>query len=183
MAWVYIEDLGKHVGAEVTLRGWLYNRRSSGKVHFLLIRDGTGICQCVASINDLGAEAFAVADHLGQETSLEVSGIVREDKRAPGGRELPIACGVTEEVDPCAPAANRQRRKWRRVRGTPPTPGRSWRGCATMRAQSRQITVATCLWTRPSRPDFEKGGGLWRRSQRAGEGADRVGGVDQRAGA
>ncbi len=90
MSWVYIENLGDHIGAEVTLRGWLYNRRSSGKVHFLLIRDGTGLCQCVASINDLGAEAFAAADHLGQETSLEVTGLVREDKRAPGGRELTI---------------------------------------------------------------------------------------------
>ncbi len=90
MPWVYIEDLGGHIGAEVTLKGWLYNRRSSGKVHFLLIRDGTGVCQCVASVNDLGAEAFASADHLGQETSLEVTGVVREDKRAPGGRELTI---------------------------------------------------------------------------------------------
>ncbi|MGA2411514.1 MAG: asparagine--tRNA ligase [Candidatus Binataceae bacterium] len=90
MACVYIEDLGGHSGEEVTLRGWLYNRRSSGKVHFLLIRDGTGVCQCVASINDLGPEAFAAADHLGQETSLQVTGTVREDKRAPGGRELTI---------------------------------------------------------------------------------------------
>jgi asparaginyl-tRNA synthetase len=90
MAWVYIDELGGHIGAEVTLRGWLYNRRSSGKVHFLLIRDGTGICQCVAAVNDLGAEAFAAADHLGQETSLEVTGTVRADKRAPGGRELTI---------------------------------------------------------------------------------------------
>ena len=90
MAWVYIEDLGRHIGEEVTLKGWLYNRRSSGKVHFLLIRDGTGLCQCVASRADIGAEAFAEADHLGQETSIEVSGTVREDKRAPGGLELII---------------------------------------------------------------------------------------------
>ena len=90
MSWVYIEDLGGHIGEEVTLKGWLYNRRSSGKVHFLLIRDGTGVCQCVASVNDLGAEAFAAADHLGQETSLEVTGVVREDRRAPGGRELTV---------------------------------------------------------------------------------------------
>jgi asparaginyl-tRNA synthetase len=90
MAWVYIEDLGGHIGEEVTLKGWLYNRRSSGKVHFLLIRDGTGICQCVASQAEIGAEAFAEADHLGQETSIEVRGPVREDKRAPGGRELTI---------------------------------------------------------------------------------------------
>jgi len=90
MAWAYIDELGRHIGEEVTLRGWLYNRRSSGKVHFLLVRDGSGICQCVASVADLGAEAFAQADHLAQETSLEVTGIVREDKRAPGGRELTV---------------------------------------------------------------------------------------------
>jgi asparaginyl-tRNA synthetase len=90
MAWAYIDELGRYIGEEVTLRGWLYNRRSSGKVHFLLIRDGAGICQCVASLADLGAEAFAQADHLGQETSIEVTGVVREDKRAPGGRELTV---------------------------------------------------------------------------------------------
>ncbi len=87
---VYIEDLKRHLGREVTLRGWLYNRRSSGKVHFLLIRDGTGLCQCVASKADLGDEAFAAADHLGQESSLEVTGVAREDKRAPGGIELTL---------------------------------------------------------------------------------------------
>jgi len=90
MTWVYIEDLPRHAGQEVTLRGWLYNRRSSGKVHFLLVRDGTGVCQCVASLADVGADAFAAADHLGQETSLEVTGAVRADKRAPGGFELSV---------------------------------------------------------------------------------------------
>jgi len=90
MAWTYIAQLGEHRGLEVTLRGWLYNRRSSGKIHFLLLRDGTGLCQCVASRADLGAESFAAADHLGQETSLEVTGTVREDKRAPGGFELSV---------------------------------------------------------------------------------------------
>ncbi len=85
---VYVDELSRHVGEEVTLCGWLYNRRSSGKIHFLQLRDGTGICQCVATLNDLGPEAFAAADHLGQETSLEVTGVVREDKRAPGGYEL-----------------------------------------------------------------------------------------------
>lgn len=90
MTWVYIEELGRHLGEEITLKGWLYNRRSSGKVHFLLIRDGTGVCQCVASRADIGGEAFEQADHLGHETSIEVTGVVREDKRAPGGRELTI---------------------------------------------------------------------------------------------
>jgi len=99
MGWVYIEDLGSHVGEEVTLRGWLYNRRSSGKVHFLLVRDGTGICQCVASLSDVGPEAFAQADHLGQETSLEITGVVREDKRAAGDREL-----IAKSFKVCTPA-------------------------------------------------------------------------------
>jgi len=90
MARAFIEELSRHVGAEITLCGWLNNRRSSGKIHFLQIRDGTGICQCVATLNDLGAEAFAAADHLGQETSIEVTGTAREDKRAPGGYELTV---------------------------------------------------------------------------------------------
>ena len=90
MAWVYIDELWRHVGEEVTLRGWLYNRRSSGKIHFLLVRDGTGLCQCVASLADIGAQQFAAADHLAQETSLEVSGMVRADQRAPGGYELSL---------------------------------------------------------------------------------------------
>jgi len=90
MARVYIEELSKHAGDEVTLKGWLAGKRSSGKIHFLQVRDGTGVCQCVASLADLGAENFAAADHMGQETSLEVSGIVREDKRAPGGFELTL---------------------------------------------------------------------------------------------
>ncbi|HYL59264.1 MAG TPA: asparagine--tRNA ligase [Candidatus Acidoferrales bacterium] len=90
MARVYIEELSRHAGEEVTLLGWLANKRSSGKIHFLQVRDGTGVCQCVASIADLGAENFAAADHMGQETSLELSGVVRADSRAPGGYELTI---------------------------------------------------------------------------------------------
>ncbi len=90
MSRVYIEELSRHAGREVTLAGWLCNRRSSGKIHFLQLRDGTGICQCVAALNDLGPERFAAADHLGQETSMEVTGVVREDRRAPGGHELAL---------------------------------------------------------------------------------------------
>ncbi len=90
MARVYIEQLSHHAGNEVTLKGWLAGKRSSGKIHFLQVRDGTGVCQCVASLADLGADRFATADHMGQETSLEVTGIVREDQRAPGGFELTL---------------------------------------------------------------------------------------------
>jgi asparaginyl-tRNA synthetase len=90
MARVYIEELSHHVGSRVTLKGWLAGKRSSGKIHFLQVRDGTGVCQCVASLADLGAEHFAAADHMGQETSLEATGMVREDKRAPGGYEVTL---------------------------------------------------------------------------------------------
>ena len=88
---VTIEGLGGHVGETVTLRGWLASRRSSGKVHFLQVRDGTGTVQCVMGKNDVAADVFARADHLPQETSLEVTGEVRADKRAPLGVELGVA--------------------------------------------------------------------------------------------
>ena len=74
---VKIDQLGGCVGERVTLEGWLYNKRSSGKLHFLEIRDGSGICQCVVFKGDVSAELFAAADHLAQETSLRVSGVVR----------------------------------------------------------------------------------------------------------
>jgi asparaginyl-tRNA synthetase len=87
---VYIEDIAGHAGSAVTLRGWLHNRRSSGKIHFLTLRDGTGFIQCVMSKKAVGDEAFAQADHLSQETSLQITGTVREDSRAPGGYELDV---------------------------------------------------------------------------------------------
>jgi asparaginyl-tRNA synthetase len=90
MSYVYIEDVGKHEGQEVTLRGWLYNKRSSGKLHFLQVRDGTGILQCVVFKKDVPAEQFELTDHLTQETSLLVTGIVRADTRAPLGYELGV---------------------------------------------------------------------------------------------
>ena len=92
MSYAYIEDIGKHEGGEVTLRGWLYNKRSSGKLHFLLVRDGTGILQCVVFKKDVPPEQFELAEHLTQETSLMVTGVVRADTRAPLGYEL----GVTQ---------------------------------------------------------------------------------------
>ena len=85
---VYIERIGDYVGQTVTLKGWLVNRRSSGKIHFLLMRDGTGFIQVVMGRNDVGDETFARADHLGQESALAVTGVVRADPRAKGGYEL-----------------------------------------------------------------------------------------------
>ena len=86
-----IADIASFDGQQVTLRGWLHNRRSSGKLHFLIVRDGSGFIQAVMSKAAVGDEAFALADHLGQETSLSVTGTVRADKRAKGGYELDVA--------------------------------------------------------------------------------------------
>ena len=88
MANVYVENIADHVDQEVTLRGWLYNKRSSGKIQFLLVRDGTGLIQCVVSRADVSPEAWEAGEALTQESSLEVTGRVRADKRAPGGHEL-----------------------------------------------------------------------------------------------
>ena len=87
----YINEIANHEGQEVTLRGWLHNRRSSGKIHFLTIRDGTGFVQAVMSKSAVGDEMFLRSDHLGQETALVVRGLVRVDRRAPGGYELDVA--------------------------------------------------------------------------------------------
>jgi asparaginyl-tRNA synthetase len=87
---VYIEDIGKHEGEEVTIKGWLHNRRSSGKIHFLTLRDGSGFVQAVLSKAAVGEERFKTADHLSQETSLTVTGTARADKRAPSGYEIDV---------------------------------------------------------------------------------------------
>ncbi len=87
---VYIEDLGKHVGEEVTINGWLYNKRSSGKIRFLVIRDGTGILQCVMVKNALPEETFNKFDELSQESSFSVTGKVKKEERAPGGYEMEL---------------------------------------------------------------------------------------------
>ena len=86
----YIQDIAKYDGQAVTLKGWLHNRRSSGKIHFLTLRDGTGFIQCVMTKQAVGEEAFRQADHLAQETSVVVDGTVRADKRAPGGYEVDV---------------------------------------------------------------------------------------------
>jgi asparaginyl-tRNA synthetase len=87
---VYIEDIGKHEGEEVTIKGWLHNRRSSGKIHFITVRDGSGFIQAVMSKAAVGEDLFKAADHLSQETSIVVTGTARADKRAPSGYEIDV---------------------------------------------------------------------------------------------
>ena len=86
----YIEEIAGHEGQQVTIHGWLHNRRSSGKIHFLIVRDGTGFLQAVMSKAAVGDDAFVRADHLSQETSLSVTGTVRTDARARGGYEIDV---------------------------------------------------------------------------------------------
>ncbi len=85
-----VEGIGKYTGQEVALKGWVYNMRSSGKILFILVRDGTGIIQCVVEKSSVPEELFETASSLTQESSIEITGTVREDRRAPGGYELSV---------------------------------------------------------------------------------------------
>jgi len=87
---VYVNQLKDHVGREVTLHGWLYNSRASGKILFLIVRDGTGLCQCIVEKGKVPDEVFEQIKRLGQESSLSVTGAVRADERSVGGYELAV---------------------------------------------------------------------------------------------
>ncbi|MEZ5346139.1 MAG: asparagine--tRNA ligase [Pyrinomonadaceae bacterium] len=87
----YINELKDKIGEEVTLKGWLYNSRSSGKLVFAQLRDGTGIVQCVIFKGNVSDEIFDEAKSLGQESSLIVHGNVKEDARSPIGVEIDVA--------------------------------------------------------------------------------------------
>ena len=91
---IHISDLKNYVGQEVTLRGWLFNKRSGGKVRFVILRDGTGYLQCVYFKGNVNEDTFEAADKTGQESSIEVTGKVKEEPRSVGGYELD-ATGLT----------------------------------------------------------------------------------------
>jgi len=86
----YISQLKDSVGQNVTLAGWLHNSRSSGKIQFLIVRDGTGLCQCVAEKGKVPDELFEHLKRLGQESSLTITGTVRKESRSVGGYELAV---------------------------------------------------------------------------------------------
>jgi asparaginyl-tRNA synthetase len=86
-----ISEIGKHDGESVTIRGWLYNLRESGKLLFPIFRDGSGVIQGVVPKNAVSPETFDALKGLTQESSVIVEGKVRADKRAPGGYELDVA--------------------------------------------------------------------------------------------
>jgi asparaginyl-tRNA synthetase len=88
-----VQRLAEHVGATVTLRGWIYALTSKGKLHFVQLRDGTGTCQCVLFQKSVPAELFDAIAEAGQESSLILIGEVKADERAPGGFEISVSAG------------------------------------------------------------------------------------------
>src|SRR5436305_12489882 len=104
VARISIDSIGRHVGESVELAGWLYNLRSSGKICFPQLRDGTGIIQCVAVKSALPEELFEQLKHLTQESSLMIRGKVRAEQRAAGGYELDVESATilqrVPEADP-----------------------------------------------------------------------------------
>ena len=91
----YINQLSEHVGSEVIIKGWLYNMRSSGKIAFPQLRDGTGVVQCVAVKSAISEEVWDALKALGQESAVIIKGTVRADSRAPGGYEIDV---ITADV-------------------------------------------------------------------------------------
>ncbi len=89
-SYLTIEELSKAVGEEVTLRGWVYNMRGKGKLQFIILRDGTGIVQCVVFQGNVSEEAFEAAKSLTQESSLIIKGKLKAEERAPGGYEIDV---------------------------------------------------------------------------------------------
>jgi asparaginyl-tRNA synthetase len=85
-----VSELAEHVGASVTVQGWLSTKRSSGKLHFLVLRDGTGLLQCVVSRDSVSDRSWEICVEAGQESALEMRGLVREDERQFGGIELDV---------------------------------------------------------------------------------------------
>src|SRR5205814_1034074 len=156
---------------EVTLRGWLYNKRVKGKIAFLMIRDGSGVVQCVAVKNEIGDAKFAVCDHVPQESSLELVGTVRADERSPGGVEVGLkdlrviaeagrAAAGARRGDPLDPRILRRSRV--HLRGFPDPDSGGLRGDVD--------AVPGRLLRRKSLPDAERPA-LWR-GGRDGDGPD-----------
>jgi asparaginyl-tRNA synthetase len=96
-----IDHLSNHVGQHVAITGWLYNSRSSGKIAFLIVRDGTGQCQCIVEKSSVPEDVFERVKGLTQEASVRVEGLVKEEPRAPGGYEMHAV-----NVEPIAPSVD-----------------------------------------------------------------------------
>ena len=104
---ISVSQISEYIGQEVTIKGWVYNRTDKGKLCFLLVRDGSGFVQCVGFKGDLEPEVFDRVSRLPQESSVIITGPVREDKRAPGipgGYEVGIKdVKIVQEAQPDYP--------------------------------------------------------------------------------
>jgi len=87
---VQIQDVAGYKDHEITIKGWLYNKRDKGRLQFLILRDGTGTLQAVAFKREMRPEAFEAACQVTQESSVAATGLIREDRRAPGGYEMSL---------------------------------------------------------------------------------------------
>ncbi len=88
---IYINKLSDHVDAKVTLKGWVYNIRTSKALAFIELRDGTGLTQCIVAQDDVDASVWEAANALKQESSLEITGTVKADERSVGGHEIHVS--------------------------------------------------------------------------------------------
>lgn len=88
---IYVENLSHHVGETVSISGWVYTKRSSGKIRFVVLRDGTGLMQAVIVKSNVAEDVFNRFDELTQESSLRVTGNIRKEDRAPGGYEMDVS--------------------------------------------------------------------------------------------
>ena len=104
---IYIKELSKHIGPTVELKGWVANKRSSGKLAFIEMRDGSGYVQCIAELQTLGEEKFAIAKKLTLESSLSITGTVVENERQLGGVELQVSDLNVYQLTPDYPIAKK----------------------------------------------------------------------------
>src|ERR1700738_662646 len=85
-----IKELPQHIGDKVTINGWLYNKRTAGKLQFPIVRDGSGYLQCVVVKKEVAEETGRAVEEVTQESTVRVTGTVRAEERAPGGVELGV---------------------------------------------------------------------------------------------
>src|ERR1700716_1630038 len=85
-----IKELPQHIGEKVTINGWLYNKRTAGKLQFPIVRDGSGYLQCVVFKKEVSDETWRAVEEVTQESPVRVTGTVRAEERAPGGVELGV---------------------------------------------------------------------------------------------
>jgi len=90
-SYVYIENISKYEGESVTLRGWVYNKTGKGKINFIMLRDGTGIIQCIVFKGNVSEEIFELSKDLTQESSIIITGKVVASEKAPGGYEIDVS--------------------------------------------------------------------------------------------